>query len=103
MSTILARSPLRVQTQPSLENTKIRPQSKLEVLPALKIKALVSSEILVNIYRSTGRQITEGCKGKAILLHPGQALRNPEIEAPRFQDNRRMKLVRLSALGTCRL
>ena len=26
-----------------------------------------------------------------------------EVEAPRFQDNRRMKVVRLSTLGTCRL
>ena len=31
---------------------------------------------------------------------PGQALRVPEVEAPRFQDNRYMKVVRLSALRT---
>jgi hypothetical protein len=46
------------------------------------------------------------CKGKskAILL---QAWRRPrrfqEVEAPRFQDNRHMKVVRLSALRTGRL
>jgi len=34
---------------------------------------------------------------------PGQALRVPEVEAPRFQDNRHMKVVRLSALRTGRL
>ena len=31
---------------------------------------------------------------------PGQALRVPGYEASRFQDNRHMKVVRLSALGT---
>ena len=34
---------------------------------------------------------------------PGQALRVPEFEAPRFQDNRHMKVVSLSTLGTGRL
>ena len=35
---------------------------------------------------------------------PGQALRGfQEVEAPRFQDNRHMKVVRLSALRTGRL
>ena len=30
---------------------------------------------------------------------PGQALRVPRGEAPRFQDNRHIKVVRLTALG----
>jgi hypothetical protein len=34
---------------------------------------------------------------------PGQALGFLEIEAPRFLDNRHMKVVRLSALSTGRL
>jgi hypothetical protein len=34
---------------------------------------------------------------------PGQALRIPGADAPRFQDNRHMKVVRLSALRTGRL
>jgi len=34
---------------------------------------------------------------------PGQALRFQEVEAPRFQDSRHMKVVRLSALRTGRL
>jgi len=34
---------------------------------------------------------------------PGQALRIPESEAPTFQDNRHMKVARLSALRTGRL
>jgi len=34
---------------------------------------------------------------------PGQALGFQEVEAPRFQDKRYMKLVRFSALNTGRL
>jgi len=34
---------------------------------------------------------------------PGQALRVQEFEAPRFQDNRNMKAVKLSVLRTVRL
>jgi hypothetical protein len=33
----------------------------------------------------------------------GQALNAQQVEAPRFQDNRHMKVVRLSALRTGRL
>jgi len=66
---------LGVQTQPSLENTKIIPHRKLEVLPTLNIKAIVSSEIFVNIHQITRRYITEDCNGKAIPL---QAWTDPE-------------------------
>jgi hypothetical protein len=41
--------------------------------------------------------ITVKGKGKAIPL---QAWTGPEVEATRFQDNRHMKVVRLSALRT---
>jgi hypothetical protein len=34
---------------------------------------------------------------------PGQAHRAPEVEAPRFQDNRHMKVIRLSVLRNVRL
>jgi len=81
---------LRVQTQPSLENTKIRPHSKLEVLPTLKINAVISSEILVNIYQSTGRHITEDRKVKAILL---EAWTGPE-------ESRRSRLSDFKTIGT---
>ena len=37
------------------------------------------------------------------LYRPGQALRVPGVEAPRFHDNQHMKVVRLSALRTGRL
>ena len=45
------------------------------------------------------------CKEKAKQSHyrPGQTLRVQEFEAPRFQDNRHMKEIRLSALRTRRL
>ena len=42
-------------------------------------------------------------KGKAALDRPGEAwtvLRFPGVEAPRFQDNRHMNVVKLSALRT---
>ena len=40
-------------------------------------------------------------KVKQSHYRPGQALRGfPEVEAPRFQDSRHMKVVRLSALRT---
>jgi len=42
-------------------------------------------------------------KVKQTHYRPGQALRVREFEAPRFQDNRHMKVVRLSALGNGRL
>jgi len=43
-------------------------------------------------------------KGKAILLQAWKALRLfQEFEAPRFQDYRHMKVVRLSVLRTGRL
>jgi hypothetical protein len=42
-------------------------------------------------------------KVKQSNYRPGQAMRFQEDEAPRFQDNRHMKVVRLSALGAGRL
>jgi hypothetical protein len=42
-------------------------------------------------------------KIKQSHYRPGQALRVPEVEAPRCPDNRHMKVVRLSALSTGRL
>jgi hypothetical protein len=42
-------------------------------------------------------------KVKLSLYKPGQALRFQKDEAPRFQDTRHMKAVRLSALSTSRL
>jgi hypothetical protein len=42
-------------------------------------------------------------KVKQCHYGPGQALRVPGSEAPRFRDNRHMKAVRLSALRTGRL
>jgi hypothetical protein len=47
------------------------------------------------------------CKGKVkvkqSLYRPAQALRVAVVEAPRFQDNRHMIVVRLSTLRTGRL
>jgi hypothetical protein len=42
-------------------------------------------------------------KVKQSHYRPGQALRVQEVEAPRFQDSRHMKVARLSALRTVRL
>ena len=42
-------------------------------------------------------------KVKQFHYMPGQTLRVPGGEAPRFQESRHMKVVRLSALGTGRL
>ena len=42
-------------------------------------------------------------KVKQSHYRPGQALRVPGVEAPRFQANWHMKVVRLSALRTGRL
>jgi len=42
-------------------------------------------------------------KVKQSHYRPGQALRFQEAETPIFQDNRHMKVVRLSALRTVRL
>jgi hypothetical protein len=42
-------------------------------------------------------------KQKQSHYRPGQALRVPEVKNPRFQNNRYMKVVRLSALSTGRL
>ena len=42
-------------------------------------------------------------KIKQSHYRPGQALLVQEVEAPRFQDIRHMKMVRLSALRTGRL
>jgi hypothetical protein len=51
----------------------------------------------------TCRRKVEG-KGKAIPLNPWTGpLRFQEVEAPRFQDSRHIKVVRLSALRTGRV
>ena len=42
-------------------------------------------------------------KVKQSHYSPGQALRVPEVEAPRFQDSRHMKVVRLASQRTGRL
>jgi len=42
-------------------------------------------------------------KVKQSHYRTGQALRVPEVEASRFQDNKHMKVVSLSALRTGRL
>jgi hypothetical protein len=42
-------------------------------------------------------------KVKQSHYRPEQALRVPGVEVPRFQDNRHMKVVSLSALHTGRL
>ena len=42
-------------------------------------------------------------KVKHSHYRPGQALTVPVVEAPRFEDNQHMKVVRLSALRTGRL
>jgi len=42
-------------------------------------------------------------KGKAIPLQAWTPWGFQEVEVPRFQDNRHMKVVRLSALSTGRL
>ena len=39
-------------------------------------------------------------KVKQSLYRPGQALRVPEVEAPRFNDSRHIKVIGLSALCT---
>jgi hypothetical protein len=50
-------------------------------------------------YQDGPQNSTDVSKGKAIPL---QAWRGPEAEVPRFQDNRHMMVVRLSALRTGR-
>ena len=50
--------------------------------------------------RKTNSHVAGKGKGKAIPL---QALGLQEVEAPRFLDNRHLKVVRLSALRTGRL
>jgi hypothetical protein len=42
-------------------------------------------------------------KGKAIPLQAGEALSFQDVEAPKFQENRHMKVLRLLALRTGRL
>jgi len=42
-------------------------------------------------------------KGKAIPLQAWTGPEFQEVEAPRFQEDRQMKVVRLSALGTSHL
>jgi hypothetical protein len=42
-------------------------------------------------------------QGREVKTIPVQALRVPGVEAPRFQDNRDMKVVRLSSLSPGRL
>ena len=58
----------------------------------------------MSIYRYSSCSAQAGGKVKAIPL---QACYKPialqEVEAPRFQDNRQMKVVRLSALRTGRI
>ena len=65
---------------------------------------LVGSAGGTNIYRYSSCSAQAGGKGKAI---PVQACYMPialqEVEAPRSQDNRHMKVVRLSAPRTGRL
>jgi hypothetical protein len=45
----------------------------------------------------------KGKQGKAIRYRPGEAKRFQEVEDSRFQDNQRMKVVRLSAPRTGRI
>ena len=65
---------------------------------------LVGSAGGMSIYRYSSCSAQAGGKGKTTPL---QACYKPialqEVEAPRFQDNRQMKVVRLSALRTGRL
>jgi len=52
------------------------------------------------------QRVTEGkikVKEKQSHYRPGQALSLQEVEAPRFRDNRHMKVIRLSVLRTGRL
>jgi hypothetical protein len=55
-------------------------------------------------FRNSITQLINGDKRvKQSHYRPWQALRVQEFEAPRFQDNRQMKVARLSALSTGRL
>jgi hypothetical protein len=52
------------------------------------------------------QRVTEGkikVTEKQSHYRPGQALNFQEVEVPRFQDNRHMKVIRLSVLRTGRL
>jgi len=52
---------------------------------------------------AVGRHMVVGIKQSNPMTGPDRTWRFQEAEAPRFQDNRHMKVVRLSALRTGRL
>jgi hypothetical protein len=54
-------------------------------------------------FGTTDRLLILRANVKRSHYRPGQALRGQEVEALRFQDNRHMKVSRLSALCTGRL
>ena len=59
--------------------------------------------LLYCVESNTDEYSIRGKKGKSKAV-PLQAWTGfQEVEAPRFQDNRHMKVVRLPALRTCRL
>ena len=58
----------------------------------------------MQVHQSSVPMLLAPVRVKQSQYKPGQALRVPGgREAPRFQDNRHMKMVRLSALSTDRL
>ena len=56
-----------------------------------------------NRYKPTSVLLRILGKVKQSHYRPGQASEFQEVEAPRFQDNRHIKVVRLSAIRTGRL
>jgi len=65
-------------------------------------KGLIRAPTVVGASRLRVKELHS--EGKAITLQAWMGPRGfPEVEAPRFQDSRYMKVVRLSALRTDRL
>ena len=68
----------------------------------LEVANIIFYETLVNTCQPRLWHLIKK-KVKQSHYRPGQALRVPEVEAPRFQDSRHMKVVRLSGLRIGRL
>ena len=97
---LLGNSPVSEFYIPTFRNTLSVPSSLFTYLP-WQMEQTECSETSAYKIQASGNYPEENTQHKAIPL---QAWTRPwgfqEVEAPRFQDNRHMKVVRLSALRT---